>query len=220
MWFRYILLIPTYQLSTDSLYFTCFSSLENAGGKLLGSTLETDFRAAITFLADFASSNNAGRIAIWRSALPQHFSSSDGHYYHGRQSMTRGCLIQPRKPNVTASATIQHYNKLYNEQFAEFCNANSNQSNNAYEVECTVNRQSLEYPTVYKFYTTEKCCDNRLERLKSGNGNVTGTIMRWEIADLFDVPQWHVDDMDCSHFCYVPSLYESAFERLILLLQS
>ena len=116
-------------------------------------------------------------------------------------------MIQPRKANGTA-ATIQQYNKLYNEQFA-----NSNQSNNAYEVECTVNRQSLEYPTVYKFYTTEKCCDNRLERLKSGNGNVTGTILRWEIADLFDVPQWHADDMDCSHFCYVPSLYESAFER-------
>ena len=192
-----------------------FSSLENAGGKLLGSTLSSDFRAAITFLADFA---NAGRIAIWRSALPQHFSSSDGHYYHGRKSMTRGCLIQPRKPN--GQTTIQHYNKLYNEQFAQFCNANSNQSNNAYEVECTVNRQSLEYPTVYKYYTTEKCCDNRLERLKSGNGNVTGTILRWEIADLFDVPLWHVDDMDCSHFCYVPSLYESAFERLILLLQS
>ena len=46
---------------------------------------------------------------------------------------------------------------------------------------------------------------------------MTGKILQWNIADLFDVQQWHFDNNDCSHFCYLLPLYESAFERLGLL---
>ncbi|KAL7540222.1 hypothetical protein ACHAXR_009953 [Thalassiosira sp. AJA248-18] len=190
----------------------------NAMGKTKGSTLANDFRAAITYLADFASSGD-NRVAIWRSALPQHFNTSDGHFREGK-----GCSILTRKkPNLShADATIQLYNTFYNKAFAEFCNVLLDQTSpsecESYEVRCTVNRISQKFPTLFKYYTNERCCEKRLERLKNGNATVSGTILRWNIADIFDVPLWHASGSDCSHFCYVPALYETAFERLRFLL--
>ena len=69
-------------------------------------------------------------------------------------------------------------------------------------------------------YWLDNNCTERIEREKMRLGNktnVTGTILRWNIFDLFDNPKWHNQDMDCTHHCYVPSLYDSAFERLELL---
>ena len=57
-----------------------------------------------------------------------------------------------------------------------------------------------------------------MQRYHENDGNITGTILKWNIADIFDEPLWHFDQADCSHFCYVPPLYEAAFERLELLL--
>jgi hypothetical protein len=92
----------------------------------------------------------------------------------------------------------------------------------AYESKVRVNRTSLALPTVYRYYLEKNCCKKRLERLErlrdQGDANVTATILRWEIADLFDVPSWHRADMDCKHFCYIPALFEAAFERLDLLI--
>ena len=74
--------------------------------------------------------------------------------------------------------------------------------------------------TLYKYYKDSNCCQERLKRLEKGEASVTGTILRWQIADLFDVATWHVASNDCSHFCFVPALYEAAFERLEPLLPS
>mmetsp|Transcript_15252 Transcript_15252/g.27601 ORF Transcript_15252/g.27601 Transcript_15252/m.27601 type:complete len:274 (-) Transcript_15252:501-1322(-) len=171
-----------------------------------------DMRAVITYLADFeaSSSENNRRLAIWRSALPQHFDTKDGDYQQWKT-----CSLLPTE--------FSPYNNLYEEQFAEFCDVQQrNQSSsecNAYEHVCTVNRTSMDYPTVYKFFVDNQCCAKRIDPIRNGNGStVTGTILRWNVADLFNVPLWHVDPRDCSHFCYVPSPYEAAFERLGLLL--
>ena len=166
--------------------------------------------AAIIFLVDFASSSN--RIAIWRSALPQHFNTKDGHFDH-YQKTAKTCTAQN-------NASIQEYNKVYNAGFAELCNATKPSLCNSYEQTCTVNPMDMESPTVYKYYIDNQCCEKRLERIRKGGTNVSGTIYRWEINDLFDVPFWHAHDYDCSHFCYVPALYEAAFERLGLLIPS
>jgi len=86
------------------------------------------------------------------------------------------------------------------------------------EYDCTVNRTSEEYLTVYKYYI-ENDITARLRRFQESEDNIiTGRILHWSIADIFDVPEWHVKHDDCSHFCYVPPLYEAAFERLLLLL--
>jgi len=178
-----------------------------------------DMRAVITYLADFeaSSSKNNSRLAIWRSALPQHFDTKDGHYERGKN-----CSLLPRNTSGE-NAIIQAYNNFYEEQFAKFCGVKQqNQSSSecsSYEYVCTVNQTSMDYPTVYKFFVDNQCCAKRIDRIRNGNAStVTGTILRWNIADLFNVPSWHVAPKDCSHFCYVPSPYEAAFERLELLL--
>jgi hypothetical protein len=50
-----------------------------------------------------------------------------------------------------------------------------------------------------------RCCEERLERFRRVNPIVTGSILQWNVADLFDIPSWHAGPGDCSHFCYVPS---------------
>ena len=73
---------------------------------------------------------------------------------------------------------------------------------------------------VEKYWLDNKCTD-RVEREKNRLKNDTtanGSILRWNIFDLFGNIKWHSKDMDCSHFCYVPTLYDNVFERLELLL--
>jgi hypothetical protein len=69
-------------------------------------------------------------------------------------------------------------------------------------------------------YWQDNNCTDRIERESKRLGNitnVTGTILRWDIFDLFDNIKWHSKDMDCTHHCYVPEVYDAAFERLELL---
>lgn len=140
--------------------------------------------------------------------LPQHFNTSDGHYEGGKQ-----CLLKQLKSGK--GSAIQQYNNATESLFSTFCNAEEDCSRR-HERTCTVNRTSTEYRTVYK-HLVDNNCTERLERYR-GHSTVSGRILRWNIADLFDVPQWHYDNGDCSHFCYIPPLYEAAFERLDLLL--
>mmetsp|Transcript_30025 Transcript_30025/g.63669 ORF Transcript_30025/g.63669 Transcript_30025/m.63669 type:complete len:102 (+) Transcript_30025:1431-1736(+) len=96
------------------------------------------------------------------------------------------------------------------------CDSKPQSCGHRLEHTCTVDRNSIEYRTVYKFLLENNCIE-RLERYTS-NSSATGNILRWNIADMFDVPTWHHSSGDCSHYCYVPPLYEAAFERLDLLL--
>ena len=70
-------------------------------------------------------------------------------------------------------------------------------------------------------YWLDNNCTERITQEMNRLGDsshVTGTILRWNIFDLFDNTKWHTSDMDCTHHCYVPSLYDTAFERLELLI--
>jgi hypothetical protein len=203
--------------------------LANAPTSLRGSLLSDDFRGAIAYLTDFAApasssfrNGSSRRIAIWRSALPQHFDTPDGQYKKNAE-----CSLLPRKLNRSNDAPMQSYNKMYSDYFSELCNASTSSTDfNTYEHSCTVNLTSLDYPTVFEYMMNGKhvhggsggCCKERLERVRRVNSIVTGTILRWNVYDLFDVPSWHAGPNDCTHYCYVPSLYEAAFERLLLLL--
>lgn len=131
---------------------------------------------------------------------------------------------------------IQKYNKAADLGFATFCDNNhdheeyqlqqeqssSSCTNNNFEHTCTVNRTNMEYRTVYRFLVENNCTKQLNKRFRGGDdSNSTlrgGKILRWNIDNLFDHAQWHVSDDDCSHFCYVPPMYEAAFERLDMLL--
>ena len=146
----------------------------------------------------------------FRSTLPQHFDTIDGHYERGTN-----CSLEQMKSSPDENM-IQNYNKAINDEFSMLCDSQPQSCSRRLERMCTVNRTSMEYRTVYKFLV-ENNCTKRLERFQ-GNSNVTGKILQWNIADLFDVPLWHFSNNDCSHFCYIPPLYEAVFERLGLLL--
>ena len=184
--------------------------MHNAINILLLNTLSGDLRAFLGWMLDFTTAGS-NRLAIWRSALPQHFDTPDGHYVKGRQ-------CSPLAPSN--DTVIQKYNRLYDAEFAQFCSKNETASGcEQYEHVCTENRTSLETGSLYRFYVGSRCCEERRQRLENEEDNVKARIRRWNIADIFDVSEWHVANSDCSHFCYVPQLYDTAFERLLLLLK-
>ena len=95
--------IKTYGWSPGHTVFThhCSIIVANLGlhysvrsGELTQSftnaTLGADLHAAISFLAGFASGGD--KIAIWRSALPQHFNTPDGHHEEGKK-----CSLVPEE---------------------------------------------------------------------------------------------------------------------------
>lgn len=131
-----------------------------------------------------------------RSTLPQHFNTSDGHHEQGKL-----CTLKHWK--LSDDEAIQSYNKATESAFSKFCNESHTQTpfDHRLEHDCTVNRTSVEYRTVYNFLR-ENNCTKRLERFE-GNPIATGKILRWNVADLFDQPQWHHSINDCSHFCYI-----------------
>ena len=119
-----------------------------------------------------------------------------------------------------SKSNIQQYNNATNYAFSSFCNSTQSKQSYAemYEHDCTVNVTSSKHRTVYN-YLLKNNVTKLLERYKTKDSElIKGTILRWNIADLFDVPQWHHGGGDCSHFCYVMPLYEAAFERLEMLL--
>ncbi|KAL7552226.1 hypothetical protein ACHAWF_016996, partial [Thalassiosira exigua] len=178
-----------------------------------------DFRAALTYLVDFVSSKE-GRIAVWRSTLPQHFDTPVGHYEEHRT-----CSLRPL--NHPDRKIVQEYNRATERGFVEMCDnpeeertedMGSHCDGRLRGRACAANVTSVAYRTVYR-HLSEHNCTGRLGRYREMRANATGRILRWDVADLFDVPRWHAGlGGDCSHFCYVPPLFEAAFERLELLL--
>ncbi|MCP4746578.1 MAG: hypothetical protein GY874_10640 [Desulfobacteraceae bacterium] len=199
----------------------------NHTGKETRHTLMDDMLAAITYLSNFTASKD-NRIAVWRSALPQHFPTNDGHFYGWNKMRKDSCAAI----NGGSSGHQQVYNKIYDDAFSKLCRTErqidemTKQSCNHRRHSCKVNPVAeVNYQTIYNFWRDNGCTEQierELSRLSNLNGieerHVIGTIFRWSIFDLFDVTRWHSKDMDCSHFCYIPPLFEAAFERLELLL--
>jgi hypothetical protein len=194
----------------------------DARGEMIGSrygknTFVDDFQAAVTSLADFS---NNGKIAIWRSILPQHFDSSDGHFPHTEQDAE--CKpFQNDNVHVFGNHTpIQNFNKVASQEFARHCHLELEHSCQP-QHKCKMNITATNCRTVYKHLLENNLtvkADTMKKLYENNDGIVTGNILHWDIADLFDVPDWHAGNSDCSHFCYIPALYEEAFRRLHWLL--
>ena len=207
-----------------------YNPLGNHTGRETRHTLMDDMLAAITYLSNFTASKD-NRIAVWRSALPQHFATDDGHFHGGKTLRNHSCSAIDDKDNYRSQ---QVYNKVYDEAFSKLCQTEqqidetTKQSCDHHMHSCKVKPAAeVDYQTIHKFWRDNNCTEHiERERLRlislSGTEekqvSVTGTILRWSIFDLFDERRWHSNDSDCSHFCYIPSLFEAAFERLELLL--
>ena len=182
-------------------------------------TLQNDMLSAITYMANFTASKE-NRVAVWRSALPQHFATKDGHFY-GRKKL-------PKDSSCTAINRTKHrgwqvYNEVYDEAFSKLCQSDRRADEACAHLRhiCSVDPTAdVGYQTIYSFWRANNCTEHMArERIRLQNStSVTGSILRWNVFDIFDEPQWHKSSGDCSHFCYLPSLFETAFERLELLL--
>mmetsp|Transcript_79864 Transcript_79864/g.222395 ORF Transcript_79864/g.222395 Transcript_79864/m.222395 type:complete len:545 (+) Transcript_79864:116-1750(+) len=191
----------------------------DAHGAMMGryeSNYDDDFRAALTFLTSFGASRN-DRVAVWRSVLPQHFNTSDGHF-----GPAKNCT--PLKTKSNSPRPLQNYNRMAEKGFAKHCEPPSRAGTTPCDRlrrMCTMNATATDCRTLYHHLVRNNVTARAEEFRRTyaeTKGMVTGNVLRWEIADLFDVPSWHFRDSDCSHFCYVPALYEEAFRRLDLLL--
>ena len=152
--------------------------------------------------------------------LPQHFRGpvGDGHYKRGSN-----CSLVARRSAAGGGGgggPIQNYNRAYDKGFERLCRPSGGvaASCKRYDLTCTANATSTSSRTVYRHLVDNGLAERAEEFRRDHAGNVTGRILWWNVADLFDVPLWHASDGDCSHFCYIPPLYEGAFERLNLLL--
>lgn len=123
-------------------------------GKQTRKPLVEDLRAAFTYLANFSSSNE-NRVSVWRSALPQHFDTFDGHF-HGWENLPKdhSCIDFKRSAAKDQESSVrQNYNSLYDEVFASMCQQSQNrvqQPCSHLKHECSVDVMSTEFQTIYK----------------------------------------------------------------------
>ena len=144
----------------------------------------------------------------------EHFDTLDGHYRkHLGEESTHCATLKGKYSN---NSEVQLYMKTHNRAFSKLCNRES-KSCGQLQHTCTVNTKSTDLFTVY-WYWIRNNLTAELQQVENAESNVTGNILMWPLFDLFDVPMWHIDNFDCTHFCYVPALYDAAFERLELLL--
>lgn len=206
-----------------------YNSFGEHHGKESKSRLMDDMQAAITYLSNFTASKD-NRIAVWRSALPQHFDTRDGHFLSWNK-LKKDHTCVPNKGDSTLKQQV--YNGVYDQAFAKLCQPKNELDEarvpcNHLSFNCTVKPTGeVEYQTIWNFWRANNSTERILrekQRLSNLGGNkeshaeVTGTILRWNVFDIFDVEWWHSKDMDCSHYGYIPPLFEAAFERLELLI--
>ena len=166
-------------------------------GKMYGKSFQPligDMFAALTYLTNFTSSRD-DRVAIWRSALPQHFDTSDGNYDEGELAKVKDKkCVHVKDPN-----SKQPYNKLYDEAFSRMCSRESRPEIDGLHLDCgsirescRVNVTSLDYYTVYSYWLRNNLTEDvEAFHKRHNNATMTGEIFRWNIYDLFDVPTFH-----------------------------
>mmetsp|Transcript_4989 Transcript_4989/g.10098 ORF Transcript_4989/g.10098 Transcript_4989/m.10098 type:complete len:512 (+) Transcript_4989:131-1666(+) len=187
---------------------------DSGRGNRFGNLLADDTRAAITTLVNFTTTTTTekNRIAIWRSTLPQHFNTKNGHFENA--NITDGFNCVPLK----ISFREQSYNVVHKIVFEDMCRRDHDLkgSCSSYEQHCTANIRETKYQTTYQFRQSNNLTTWVNER---ENPVKIGTILQWDISDIFDNHLWHPDSLDCTHYCYIPQVFDAAFERLDLLLR-
>ena len=169
-----------------------------------------DTTAAIMYLTNFTAHSD-NRVAIWRSNLPQHFGTPSGQFRHDDNF-----IVADSEKCVASKETTQDSTTIHNRAFSALCSRSTLCGHLKYT--CIVNSYAVDLFSAYYYYwiannlTTEleqskgitkldlfsvyhywvvNNLTSELELAQQMDPNVTGTILTWQLFDLFDVPMWH-----------------------------
>ena len=193
----------------------------------------TDLRGAMTWLANFSES--PGKTAIWRESLPQHFRTVDGVYSIGGSGTEPGCVKRgtavPGDLGTSVKWPKQRYNNVTAAIWEELCGppAAMGMSHRCNAAALMRRDESGEFGESllqwwrtnnytaqlehYAATTTKK--KNKLKTTENEDEKVVGEVWEWKVFDLFDEAyEFHSSLGDCTHFCFVPELFNAAFETL------
>ena len=153
--------------------------------------LYDDTTAAISYLINFTASSE-NRVAIWRSALPQHFDIPEGHYPLDKIVQDKKCVAIKEEYILQENNSKQEYNKVHDQVFSELCSTENSSCGDA-KLRCTVKTNDQDIFSVYSYWIANNLTAElkHAQKVNPTYPNVTGTILRWELFDLFDVPMWH-----------------------------
>lgn len=130
--------------------------------------LFNDTLAAIIYLANYTAAND--KVAIWRSALPVHFDTPDGHY----TDKPMACVAHNDEYILKEGNELQEYTKVHNRAFAKLCQTDTSSCGHLTHT-CTVDTKSTDLFTVFALWMANNMTDE-LERHADAEAIATGTI--------------------------------------------
>ena len=190
-------------------------SKEHRGMRMNNHPYAEDERGAMAWLANFSAT--AGKLALWRETLPQHFNTSDGLW---SRRPAPGCV--PRAGERASER--QQYNNITGHAWNSLCVDDVDGMSHRCDLqnisaldEMGALGESLLGWWRANNYTAQLAAEN--SRQNTIARGALGVVWKWPLFHLFDGAwEYHLTN-DCTHFCYVPELFNAAFETLRLVLQ-
>eukprot|EP01062_Namystynia_karyoxenos_P063539 TRINITY_DN56347_c0_g1_i1.p1 TRINITY_DN56347_c0_g1~~TRINITY_DN56347_c0_g1_i1.p1 ORF type:complete len:547 (+),score=116.41 TRINITY_DN56347_c0_g1_i1:160-1641(+) len=167
---------------------------------------------------NFSAARPRTRIAIIREVSPKHLQSP-GHrdnLFLPTERSAEKLAVQP----IPRWQRRQRYNAATDAVFAAMAATCPQPSESAARWLHVDPLRSA----VYKFWTTygwaDRTAAERRRHAERGGALVVGLVWRWRVWDLFvDHTEWHYNQWDSAHFCYIPTLWDAVFERLGLIVE-
>eukprot|EP00756_Hemistasia_phaeocysticola_P044897 Hpha_TRINITY_DN18677_c0_g1::TRINITY_DN18677_c0_g1_i1::g.115630::m.115630 len=144
------------------------------------------------------SSLSPHRVVVWRDSTPQHFEGG-GVWQDGFRNCTPfvNDTAMPKQPyNMVMDGVLRNMScgvpRRCKTPGLEWLASNPSQAN----------RSALEWTS------------------PTGPGKrLVGPLWRWPVWDLFvGHHEWHMEGHDCTHFCFMPTLWEALYDRFTLLM--
>ena len=155
-------------------------------------------------------------VLVWRVATPQHFNTTPrGDYAYTDPKPPHGC--------VPAPIWRQTYNRGIESVLDRHCTTEQRRVSASGDVQrtarCAVNRsitaKNDTWQPLHRWYNASwSTWRPFLSSLAQRSAVPAGPLHVWNDTKLFDLPALHPAPHDCTHFCYVPWLYERAFAEL------
>ena len=194
-----------------------------------GHRYATDERGAMAWLANFSAT--PGKLAVWRETLPQHFRTPDGMYSLGDIKPEPGCVPSPLERQARLDLR-QLYNNVTASTWESLCPTTDHETQHrcALAPIAEMDERGALGESLLQWWRTNNYTVqlSEWERQSTANAardphreesDVVGVVWKWPLFHLFDQAwEYHASPQDCTHYCYVPELFNAALESLRLVL--